>query len=141
MVVINAENVVLGRMATDVAKRLIKGETVQVVNAEMAVISGEPSTIVEKYRKRRLQKDKANPEHSAHWPRRPDMLVKRIIRGMLPFKHPRGRRAFRNLRVYMGVPVGIAISKDSKQDFKVKSMLHSRSLSISDLCKQLGYNG
>jgi len=139
MMILDAENSVLGRLSSFIAKALMKGEKVSVVNAEKAVISGEPSVTVLKYARRRLQKDKSNPEHSAHWPRRPDMLVKRIIRGMLPFKKPRGQIAFKNLRVYMGVPPELSLSKTTKVETKVKEALHARTITVADLCKRLGY--
>jgi len=139
MMIIDAENSVLGRLSSLVAKKLLNGEKISVVNADKAVISGEPSVTVEKYARRRLQKDKSNPEHSAHWPRRPDMLVKRIIRGMLPFKKPRGMIAFKNLRVYMGVPPELSLSKTVKLETKEKEALHSRMITVAELCKRLGY--
>lgn len=39
--VIDAEGLILGRMATYVAKRLLKGEGIAIVNAEKAVLSGK----------------------------------------------------------------------------------------------------
>ncbi len=141
MIVINAENAIIGRVAAEVAKLLLNGEQVNIVNAEKSVISGEPRAIVDRYKNKRLQKDKANPEHSAYISRRPDLFVKRIVRGMLPFKRPRGMIAFKKLKVYSGVPEGISIPKDSKFKFKFKTKesLTSRSISIADLCRQLGY--
>ncbi|RLG19712.1 50S ribosomal protein L13 [Candidatus Micrarchaeota archaeon] len=140
MIVIDAENVVVGRMAAAVAKLLLKGESVNIVNAEKAVISGEPKVNVTKYRTRRLQKDRANPEHSPYISRRPDLFVKRIIRGMLPYKRSRGKRAFKNLKVYMGVPEGIE-AKGQKMEFKKRDKVNARMLSISELCRKLGYTG
>lgn len=103
--VVDATNMILGRMASLVAKRLLAGERVVIVNAEKAVISGSRKNIVEEYKeyvlaKRRLK----NPEKGPKKYRRPDMMVKRAIRGMLPYKKPRGRAALKRLRVYIGVP-------------------------------------
>jgi large subunit ribosomal protein L13 len=140
MNIIDAENAVLGRLSTKIAKMLLAGMDVSVVNAEKAVISGEPSATAEKYKRRRLQKDKANPQHSPSWPRRPDMLVKRIIRGMLPYKYPRGRAAFKRLRVYQGVPPELSLSKALKLESKPKDELHTRSVTIENLCRLLGYD-
>ena len=80
--VIDAENLVLGRMGTSVAKMLMQGRKVAIVNAEKAIITGNRSVIVARYNTRRNLQEKENPEHSPHWPRRPDLLVKRIIRGL-----------------------------------------------------------
>jgi large subunit ribosomal protein L13 len=141
MMIVDAEDAVVGRLAADVAKLLLEGQDVSVLNCEKAVISGEPSVIIGKYAGRRLQKDKANPEHSPYLSRRPDYFVKRIIRGMLPFKAPRGMIAFKKLKVYMGVPSSMSLTKKEKMGFKKKDALHARYMTIGDLCKRLGYNG
>src|SRR5208282_4640785 len=66
-------------------------------------------------------RDKANPEHSPFYSRRPDLFVKRIIRGMLPYKQPKGKTAFKLLKVYMGPAKDI---KDAKAyDTKAKKAL------------------
>ncbi|RLI06236.1 50S ribosomal protein L13, partial [Candidatus Bathyarchaeota archaeon] len=38
--VIDASGLILGRMASIVAKRLLEGEQIEIVNAEKAVVSG-----------------------------------------------------------------------------------------------------
>lgn len=99
--VIDATGLVLGRMASIIAKRLLNGEKIIVVNAEKAIISGDKHMIIRKYNEY-LQI--GHPGKGPHHPRRPDMIVRRAIRGMLPYKQPRGREAFRRLKVYMGLP-------------------------------------
>jgi len=104
-VVIDASNLILGRMASHVAKRLLAGERIVIVNAEKAVISGSKKSIVEEYKdhvlaKRRLK----DPEKGPKKIRRPDLIVKLTVRGMLPYKKPRGLEAYKRLKVYIGVP-------------------------------------
>ncbi len=103
MQVIDAENAVLGRLASEVAKMLMKGEKVIVVNAEKAIIGGSRDYIFQKYKQRVDRADRANPRRGPKFPRRPDLLLKRTVRGMLP-KTNRGRNILRNLKVYMGIP-------------------------------------
>lgn len=100
--IIDATGLVLGRMASIVAKRLLSGEKIIIVNAEKAVISGDKHMIVRQYNDY-LQI--GHPGKGPLHPRRPDRIVKRAVRGMLPYKQPRGRDAFKRLRVYMGIPV------------------------------------
>ncbi len=102
--VIDGSGMVLGRISSSVAKMLLNGEHVVLLNAEKLVISGHPKEIVAKYKRRFELQDKANPEHSPYWSKRPDIFVKRIVRGMLPFKRPKGKAAFKLLRAYVGVP-------------------------------------
>jgi large subunit ribosomal protein L13 len=140
MKVIDGTNLVLGRLGAKAAKYLLSGEDVAVLNAEKIVIVGRTEKIVGKYWERRQRKDKANPENSAKTPRRPDFFVKRVIRGMLPFKKTRGRKAFRGLRVYVGEP---AQFKDVvREDLSKMSCLNvkSRYVDVGKVCERLGYN-
>ena len=89
---IDGTDKVLGRLASQAAKLLLNENSVVVVNAENVVITGHERDLTEKYKQRIELKDKANPEHSPYWPRRADMFVKRVVRGMLPYKKPKGLR-------------------------------------------------
>lgn len=139
MRIIDGNDSILGRLGSHVAKGLLKGENIIIINAEKIVISGESDRIVEKYKKRRNMKDKANPEHSPHWPRRPDLLVKRVVRGMLPFDRPRGKIVFKNLKVYVGVPDELKEEKKETYENINKSKLNSKYITVEELCKKLGY--
>ena len=85
---IDGEGIILGRLASKAAKLLLEGNTVNVFNAEKIVMSGHLRFIVDKYKEKVELKDKANPEHSPYISRRSDLFVKRIIRGMLPYRQP-----------------------------------------------------
>ena len=140
MLIIDGENCVLGRMSAKVAKELIKGETVRIVNADKIIITGSPKATIAKYRQRIKLHDPAKPEKSRKTPRRPDLFVKRIIRGMIPYKSRNGLAAYRRLMVYIGIPkefegktVKIAESKSITTDYKY--------IKIDELCKNLGWKG
>jgi len=106
VVVIDADGLVAGRLASHVAKLLLRGETVVIVNAEKAIISGKKNRVISWYMKRVAEwRTHYNPEkRGPKIPRRPDLILKRMVRGMLPYKQPKGRAAFKRLRVYVGVP-------------------------------------
>jgi large subunit ribosomal protein L13 len=140
MKVIDATDAVVGRMAARVAKMLLQGEEVAIVNAEKAVVSGSPKKIVEKYFLRRKVQQKANPEESPKWPRRPDLLLKRIIRGMLPKKSARGKNALRKLRCYIGVPKEFE-GKSVEKIVKTAKDFNCRFISIQKVCEKLGWHG
>lgn len=136
MVVIDAKGAVVGRLSASVAKRLLEHESVVIVNAEKAVISGHPREVVDIYRRRREMTDKANPELGAKWPRRPDFLLRRIIRGMLPKRAYRQSEALKRLRVHMGQPAGI----DDAQAFANQSKdLSNRFIELGQVCAELGW--
>ncbi|WP_138797459.1 50S ribosomal protein L13 [Halostella sp. PRR32] len=99
-VAVDARDCILGRVASQVAEKALNGERVAVINAEDAVITGDEDDIMSKYRKRRELGSDSGP----YYPKRPDEILKRSIRGMLPYKKKRGREAFENVRVYVGNP-------------------------------------
>lgn len=99
--VINAEGLRLGRLASIVAKRSLEGEEIAIVNAESAVISGAKASVYAHYDQKRKR---GSREGGPFFPRRPDHIMKRTIRGMLPYKRERGAEAFRRVKVYVGVP-------------------------------------
>lgn len=105
MGVIDAKNLIVGRLATHVAKRLLQGESVTVVNAEEGIISGSRTYILAKYLHRRERKSIVNPvRHGPFFPRRPEAILQRAVRGMLPYEKARGREAYKRLKVFPGVP-------------------------------------
>jgi len=99
-VVVDARDCIMGRVASQVAETALDGQTVAVVNAERAVITGREEQIKEKYKKR----VDIGADNQYFYPKRPDGILKRSIRGMLPHKKQRGRDAFENVRVYVGNP-------------------------------------
>ena len=99
-VVIDARNCILGRVASQIAERALDGERIAVVNAEEAVITGGEEDVMSVYR----QRDAVGSDRGPHYPRRPDRLFKRSVRGMLPYKTTKGREAFENVRIYIGNP-------------------------------------
>ncbi|MFC4405729.1 50S ribosomal protein L13 [Haloarchaeobius iranensis] len=99
-VIVDASDCILGRVASQVAERALDGETVAVVNAEEAVITGSEDDIMSTYRKR----VEVGSDSGPYYPKRPDRIFKRSIRGMMPYKTTAGREAFEGVRVYVGNP-------------------------------------
>jgi len=99
--VVDADGLLLGRLASIVARRTLAGEEIAIVNAEKAVISGTRVRVLANYNQKRQRGSK---EGGPFFPRRPDHIMKRTIRGMLPYKRERGIEAFKRVKVYVGVP-------------------------------------
>ncbi len=100
--VIDGDGLLLGRLASMVARSAMSGEEIAIVNAEKAVISGSRARVLANYGHKR---SRGSREGGPFFPRRPDHIVKRTIRGMLPYKRTVGSDAFKRVRVYVGVPV------------------------------------
>lgn len=131
-IIINAEGAVLGRLAATVAKKLLEGENVAVINIEKAIITGEPDMIYQKYKHKRERGDR---NKGPFYPKQPDRLFQRVIRGMLPYKQKRGMDALRRLKIFMGKNSmeGERISKNI-MDIKSKYTV------LGNLCERLGAN-
>ena len=99
--VIDGDGLLLGRLASMVARRAMSGEEIAIINAEKAVISGSRARVLANYGQKR---SRGSREGGPFFPRRPDHIVKRTIRGMLPYKRTVGSEAFKRVRVYVGVP-------------------------------------
>jgi large subunit ribosomal protein L13 len=143
--IIDAKDAIVGRLAAIAAKQLLLGNEVVVINAEQAVISGNPERIVAKYAKRRTMRSLSRPEKSPSqsWSRRPDMLLRRIMRGMLPKDSSRGRDALRKLRVFMGVPKEVEEGLKTRPAVKLPkqaSGLMCGTTTLNELCKSLGWH-
>lgn len=98
--IIDGEGAVLGRLASTIASQALDGERVVVVNAEDVVVSGSREDVVEKYRRKTEFRSDRGPQQ----PKRPDGLLRRTVRGMVPHKKQRGRDALDRVRIYVGVP-------------------------------------
>jgi len=130
-VVVDARDCILGRVASKVAERALDGERVAVVNAERAVITGRREDVVGTFQKRRELGSDRGPEY----PKRPDRIFKRSIRGMVPYKTPRGREAFEGIRVYMGNPYDDAEVLD---DTSLDRLSNIKFVSLGDVSEALG---
>ncbi len=130
-IVLDGEQTILGRLASYVAKKLLNGKKVAVVNAEKIVVSGKRQKVLREYLKRKWRKNLANPRKGPFYYARPDRLFKRTVRGMLPYKKGKGRQAYKMLRVFLGVPAELENVKKEKVDSLTSSKLSVRSSTIT----------
>ncbi|MBI4257367.1 MAG: 50S ribosomal protein L13 [Thaumarchaeota archaeon] len=102
--VVDASGQIVGRLSSNVAKHLLSGQKVVIVNAEKALFSGDKTMIVREFRKQLELGGAVHPKYGPIHPRRPDTILTKTVRGMLPRRKPSGMQAFKRLRVYVGVP-------------------------------------
>lgn len=99
---------VLGRAASLIAKRLLNGESIVVVNAEKSVVTGSRRQVVAHYTEARAR---GSIRSGPHFPRYADRIFRRTVRGMLPHLKTGGKNAYRRLVVHLGVPEEFRSSK------------------------------
>lgn len=134
--IIDATDLILGRMASVAAKKALLGEEIKIVNCEKAVITGSKKYLLEKYKSKR---DKGVPLKGPYFPRMPDRIVRRTIRGMLPYKKPRGRDAFKRVMCYIGVPDEFSREKTiTIKEANLSKLPTLKYLTIRQISKNLG---
>ena len=101
---VDASNLVAGRLSSKVAKSMINGETVVIVNAENAILVGRREEIVAKYKKRIDARVLSNPHFGPKYERIPSTMLKRMIKGMLPNRKKTAERIMKQVKIYNGVP-------------------------------------
>ena len=138
MTVIDANGLIMGRLASSVAKRLLEGETIDIVNAEKAVISGSKFTTLRESEEINNM-GRREKSFGPYFPKRPDRILKRTVRGMLPYKRARGKDAMGRLKIYVGVPAELKDAELTKiAEADMKRLSSNKYLTLADVSKKLG---
>ena len=133
--IIDAKDSILGRLSSYAAKQALLGNKVDIINCEESVVSGRKQFTLKEYIRRLHRKA---PTKAPYFYRRPDMLVKRTIRGMLPFKRARGRDAYKNIRCYIGVPDNLKNENALIIESSSNKLESADYLKVKDICKAVG---
>jgi large subunit ribosomal protein L13 len=123
----DGEGAILGRLGSLVAKDLLKGDEVDVLNCEKIIVSGDKKLFVDKILKKRRMGSGSSLK-GPKYPRSADRLVKRMIRGMLPWDRTKGRDAYKRLKVY-----GVKESEKLKIEGDVIKMDHKMPMKFSEV--------
>ena len=144
---LDATDQIVGRFCSQVAKRVLLGERIVIINAKDAIISGNKKNIHEKYLARLNISTATNPRRGPFWPRRPDTLMRGIIKKMLPRKKRRGKEALRRVHVYISdIPERF---KDKYQKLvpnelpyadKKRLSYYNKFITLENLCIRIGWN-
>ena len=133
-IIVDSDEAIVGRLGSFAAKELLKGNEVVVINSENAIISGDKNVITEKivrWRAKGLASQKGPKVSKLH-----DRLLKRMIRGMLPWDKPKGRNAFKKLKCFVGNG-----NLKNEELGKVKKLGHKKPfkyIKIKDIVRRLG---
>ena len=133
-VVVDARDCIVGRVASNVAELALDGQRVAVVNAEDAVITGNEEDVFGTYRKR----TEVGSDRGPYYPKRPDRIFKRAVRGMLPYKTDRGREAFENVRLYVGNHYGE--DGDVLEGTSLDRLSNIKFVTLGEIAEELGAN-
>ena len=136
--IIDGEKLVMGRLASRVSKMLLNGEEIVVLNAEKILISGNKQWAYAKYKQRLDRASISNPRKMGpKYPRRPEDIFRRTVRGMLPYRKTTGREAFKKLKVFVGIPEEYEDAEIFKvQEAEPKNI--TKSMELGEVSKLLG---
>ncbi len=134
--IIDANEMILGRIATKAAKAALLGEKVDIVNCEKSVITGNKAQILARYKQRR---DRGTHSTGPFFPRMPDRFVKRVVRGMLPYKQSKGRDALKRVTCHIGVPEEFNDQKmESFKEAHISKLPSNKFVFVKVICKFIG---
>ena len=137
-IVVDGTNMIAGRVASNVAKLLRKGNRVSIVNCEKIMMSGKKSSIIGEYEDFLKIHSIIHPQHGPFHPRRPDTIMKRMIRGMLPTEKPSRKTDLARLRTYIGVPREVkGIEKIQFEKAKIRND-SSKYTTMAELSRYIG---
>jgi len=139
--VVDGAGCIAGRMCSNVSKLLLKGNRVTIVNAEKVMLSGHRYKTIQLYKEHLEINSATNPIHGPFHPRRPDRILTKMVRGMMPKRKASGIEAFKRLRVYISIPDQLKNSSmKSFEDSKITKPM-SYYITIGDLAKEIGWSG
>jgi large subunit ribosomal protein L13 len=133
-IVVDGENAIFGRMASFVAKELLKGNSVDVINCEKVLISGDKNNFAEKM-SAKLKMGRGASMKGPKYIREEDRMLKRMIRGMLPRDRTKGQEAFKRLRCHKGK--GDLTDDEIKGAIKIEGNIPHRHFSTKELVRRL----
>ncbi len=129
--VIDADGGALGRIASYVAKQALLGKEVVVVNCSKIIITGNKPDILQNYKQLRGRGGWAL--NGPYFPKTPERIMKRTIRGMLPWKNERGVLAFKRVKCYNEVPAEF----EEVKKINMKKEVKAKAMSLTALSREL----
>jgi len=137
-IIIDGKDLILGRFGSVIAKKLLLGENVTIINCKDVVLIGKKDYLLKKYQQKREYKViKKGP----YFHRSPASIVRRALKNMLPHKSYRGREAFKKLKCYNSIPSTLLNKeKETVETAKLNYDSVFYYTKVGELSKLLGYN-
>jgi large subunit ribosomal protein L13 len=136
MKVIDATNLILGRFCAKIAKAAINGEEIAIVNCENAVVVGDKYEIFARYKH---NCDRGATVKGPYIHRKPDRLVRRTLRGMIPYKTKDGKAAFQRVMCYIGVPKEFeSVKAETMSEYDINNTRNVKFATMGEISKHLG---
>ena len=139
-IVVDTTNHIAGRLSSHVAKLLIQGNRVTLVNCEKIMYSGTRDNLINEYKAFLEINSIIHPKHGPVHYRRPDTIISKMIRGMLPYEgKPSGVAAFKRLRAHIGSPKEIKSLEKIQFEKALIRKAASNYTTMGALCRVIGW--
>ncbi len=134
--IIDGKNLIAGRLASFAAKQALFGENIDIINSELVMITGSKKDVIKKQKEKQ---ERGHPYKGPFVPRREDLLLRRMIRGMLPYKQERGKTAFKKVKCHLGTPEELKDKPTTEvQGANITKTQTLKYIRLADLSKQIG---
>jgi large subunit ribosomal protein L13 len=138
---VDASGQIAGRLCSNVAKLLLNGDRVIVLNAEKTLISGQRGSVMNSWLEYLKIASVVHPKHGPFHSRTPDGIITKMVRGMVPRRKPKGEMAMKRLRVYVGVPEEYTKVKLQGFDNAAATKPPAYYVSLSEIANRIGWKG
>ncbi|MHB8397136.1 MAG: 50S ribosomal protein L13 [Thermoplasmataceae archaeon] len=125
---------IYGKISAYVAKKLLEGEEIVIVNANEVIVTGGREFVLGKFRERR---DIGSVRKGPYYPRTSDQILRRSIAAMLPRKSSSGKEALSKCTVYAGVPRDLKNAEFQKVEKAVSDKVNGF-VTLAEVSRHLG---
>ena len=133
--IIDGTDLILGRLASFAAKKALLGEEIVIVNSENVMITGSKKNVLDNYKRKIKMGDVTR---GPFFPRTSEKILRRTIRGMLPYKREKGRKAYKKIKCFIGVPEKYKENIGTISQINISKVKNLKYLSLGRISKELG---
>lgn len=130
-VIVDAGGSAAGRVASYAAKQALLGKTLAIVNCDNAIITGNRGTSILEFREMRQRG--GHSLKGPFYPKHPERIMKRMVRGMLKYTRGRGEAALNRVRCFNNTPK----EYESAKKVSLIRELKGSSTTLNDLSKEI----
>jgi len=135
-IIIDARGLILGRLCSYVAKKALLGYTIDVVNVEQAIVTGDKKFVLAKFRR---FSEMGTPVQGPFIGKSSRDLFKRSLKRMLPHKRARGVEALARVKAYKGLPARFSDQKmETLENANVSKLPNTKYVNLEQVTKFLG---
>jgi large subunit ribosomal protein L13 len=116
----------------------LEGQEVIILNISKAVISGDRKSTIARAKVKLTTRTLASQDKGPKHPHRPETYAKRALRGMLPYKQPKGKNAYKRVKIYTDIPEEYSDKQYQKISTADVSKLKCRYMLLEELSKEIG---